>query len=146
VKTKSKKKYYNKYVSMPTIQVCNHFSDKFVPPCHVGYFINDDARKLRAGYICHTFYTSLLGTHLSANYTLRDKSGYLSFFSWRRLITYFLIYIWIRVYKLKVCLVCIFIFCFHFLFLFSENCFHFQKIKILKICLFWLLLFSVFKK
>ncbi|KAG5000491.1 hypothetical protein JHK87_021563 [Glycine soja] len=34
--------------------------------------------------------------------------------------------------KKLVCLVCIFIFCFHFLFSFSENCFHFQKIRILK--------------
>ena len=40
---------------------------------------------------------------------------------------------------LWVCLVCIFIFCFHFLFSFSENCFHFQKIRILKTCLVWLL-------
>jgi len=36
---------------------------------------------------------------------------------------------------LRVCLVCIFIFCFHFLFSFSENYFHFQKIRILKTCL-----------
>ena len=43
--------------------------------------------------------------------------------------------------SLRVCLVCIFIFCFHFLFSFSENCFHFQKIRILKICLVWLLVF-----
>jgi len=43
--------------------------------------------------------------------------------------------------KLRVCLVCIFIFCFHFLFSFSENCFHFQKIRIIKICLVWLFVF-----
>ena len=30
---------------------------------------------------------------------------------------------------------------FHFLFSFSENCFHFQKIRILKTCLVWLLVF-----
>jgi len=30
---------------------------------------------------------------------------------------------------------------FHFLFSFSENCFHFQNIRILKICLVWLLVF-----
>jgi len=30
---------------------------------------------------------------------------------------------------------------FHFLFSFSENCFHFQKIWILKICLVWFLVF-----
>ena len=30
---------------------------------------------------------------------------------------------------------------FYFLFLFSENCFHFQKIKILKTCLFWFFIF-----
>ena len=35
----------------------NHFSDKFVPLCYVGYFINGDGRKLKSGYICHTFYT-----------------------------------------------------------------------------------------
>ena len=38
-------------------------------------------------------------------------------------------------------MICIFIFYFHFLFSFSENCFHFQKIRILKICLVWLLIF-----
>ena len=25
--------------------VDNHFSDKFIPPCHVGYFINGDGQK-----------------------------------------------------------------------------------------------------
>ena len=40
-----------------------------------------------------------------------------------------------------MCLICIFIFCFHFQFSFSENCFHFQKIRILKTCLTWLLVF-----
>ena len=35
----------------------NHFSDTFVPPCHVSYFINGDKRKLTGRYICHTFYT-----------------------------------------------------------------------------------------
>jgi len=39
--------------------------------------------------------------------------------------------------SLGVCLVFIFIFCFHFL----KNCFHFQKIRILKTCLVWLLVF-----
>jgi len=37
--------------------VDNHFSDKFVSLCHIGYFINDDERKLTAGYIYCTFYT-----------------------------------------------------------------------------------------
>ena len=37
--------------------VDNHFNDKFVPLCRVGYFINGDRRKLTARYICHTFYT-----------------------------------------------------------------------------------------
>ena len=41
----------------------------------------------------------------------------------------------------RVYLVCIFIFCLHFLFSFSKNCFHFQNIRILKICLVWLLVF-----
>ena len=54
------KKYYDKYVPMLIIRdshVDNHFSDKFVPLCHVGYFINGDRRKLTVGYICCTFYT-----------------------------------------------------------------------------------------
>ena len=33
-------------------------SDKFVPMCHVDYFINDDKQKLTDEYICRTFYTS----------------------------------------------------------------------------------------
>ena len=37
--------------------VDNHFSDKFVHLCHVGYFINADRRKLTVEYICCTFYT-----------------------------------------------------------------------------------------
>ena len=40
---------YDKYVPMLAIKdghVDNHFSDKFVPLCHVAYFINDDRRKL----------------------------------------------------------------------------------------------------
>ena len=36
------KKYYDKYVSILTIHVDNHLSDKFVSPYHVGYFINGD--------------------------------------------------------------------------------------------------------
>jgi len=40
-----------------------------------------------------------------------------------------------------MCLVCIFIFYFYFLFSFSEDCFHFQKIRILKIRLVWLFVF-----
>jgi len=38
--------------------VDNHFSDKFVSLCHVGYFINDDRRKLTVGYICCIFILS----------------------------------------------------------------------------------------
>ena len=41
-----------------------------------------------------------------------------------------------------MCLVYIFTFYFYFLFLFFKNCFHFQKIRILKICLVWLFVFS----
>ena len=41
---------------MLTIQVGNYFSDKFVPPCYVSYFINTDGRKLMFEYICRTFY------------------------------------------------------------------------------------------
>jgi len=37
--------------------VDNYFSDKFVPLCHVGYFINGDEQKLTIEYICCTFYT-----------------------------------------------------------------------------------------
>ena len=51
---------HDKYVSMLTIKddhVDNHFSDKFVPMCHVSYFINSNRRKLSTEYICHTFYT-----------------------------------------------------------------------------------------
>jgi len=54
---KVKTKYYDKYALMLAIHVDNHFSDKFVPLCHVDYFINGDERKLTAGYICCTFYT-----------------------------------------------------------------------------------------
>ena len=57
---KVKKILYDKYAPMLTIRddhVDNNFSGKFVPLCHVDYFINDDGRKLTVGYICHTFYT-----------------------------------------------------------------------------------------
>ena len=37
--------------------VDNYFSDKFVPQCHINYFISGDRWKLTARYICHTFYT-----------------------------------------------------------------------------------------
>ena len=37
--------------------VDNHFNNKFVSLCHVGYFINGDGRMLKVGYICCTFYT-----------------------------------------------------------------------------------------
>jgi len=40
---------------MLVIHVDNHFSDEFIPPCHVSYFFNNDGRKLTAGYICHNF-------------------------------------------------------------------------------------------
>ena len=35
----------------------NYFSDKFVPMCHVDYFINGDEQKLTIGYICRIFYS-----------------------------------------------------------------------------------------
>ena len=38
--------------------VDNHLNDKFVPMCHVYYFINGDGQKLMTEYICRTFYTS----------------------------------------------------------------------------------------
>ena len=44
---KVKKILYDKYVPILTIRVGhigNHFSEKFVSLCHVGYFINDDGR------------------------------------------------------------------------------------------------------
>ena len=58
-KDESKKILYDKYVLMLTIKddhADNHFSDKFVPLCHIGNFINSDERKLMAKYIYHTFY------------------------------------------------------------------------------------------
>jgi len=42
-----------------TIHADNNLSDKFVPPCHVGYFINGDRRKLTARYIA---FCTLSGT------------------------------------------------------------------------------------
>ena len=35
----------------------NHFSDKFVPLCHVNYFINDDRCKLTVGCIFIVLFT-----------------------------------------------------------------------------------------
>ena len=57
---KVKKILYDKYVLMLKIrndQVDNHFNDKFVPLCHVGYFIKGNGRKLTTRYIYCTFYT-----------------------------------------------------------------------------------------
>ena len=57
---KIKKILYDKYVNILTSKddhVDNHFSEKFVPLYHVGYFTNGDGLKLIAGYICRTFYT-----------------------------------------------------------------------------------------
>ena len=57
---KVKKILYDKYAPMLAIRddhVVNHFSDKFVLLCHVGYFINGDRRKLIVEYIYRTFYT-----------------------------------------------------------------------------------------
>ena len=34
-------------------RINNHFSDNFVPLCHVDYFINGDRRKLTVICICH---------------------------------------------------------------------------------------------
>jgi len=42
MRNKKSRKYYDKYALMLTIHVDNHFTDKFVPPCHVGYFISGD--------------------------------------------------------------------------------------------------------
>ena len=57
---KVKKILCDKYVPMLAIRdghVDNHFSEKFIHLCHVGYFINEDERKLTVEYICRTFYT-----------------------------------------------------------------------------------------
>ena len=35
----------------------HHFHEKFVPSCHVCYFINNDRQKLTTEYIYRTFYT-----------------------------------------------------------------------------------------
>ena len=43
-KMKSKKKYYDKYAPILAIHVDNHFSDKFISPCQVDYFINGNGR------------------------------------------------------------------------------------------------------
>ena len=45
---------------MLAIHVNNHFSDNFVFLCHIDYFINDNERKLTAGYICRTFYNKCI--------------------------------------------------------------------------------------
>ena len=37
--------------------VGHHMNDKFVPLCHVDYFINSHGHKLTVKYICRTFYT-----------------------------------------------------------------------------------------
>ena len=42
---------------MLTTHVDHHFNDKFIPPYHVGHFINGDGHKLTTRYICRTFYT-----------------------------------------------------------------------------------------
>ena len=34
----------------------NRLSEKFISPCHINYFINDDIWKLTAGYIYRTLY------------------------------------------------------------------------------------------
>jgi len=58
-KMKSKKILYDKYapIAIRDDHVDNHFIDKFLSMCHVGYFINGDGWKLTAGYIWGTFYT-----------------------------------------------------------------------------------------
>ena len=59
-KQRVKKILYDKYTPMLAIRdghVDNHFNDKFVSLCHVGYFINGYLQKLTTEYICHTFYT-----------------------------------------------------------------------------------------
>ena len=51
------------YLTSIFVQFCqhdyidNHFNNKFVPLCHVGYFINSDGWKLTVRYICRIFYT-----------------------------------------------------------------------------------------
>ena len=56
-------------------------------PRHIGHFINGNGRKLTTGHIVALFTLSGLNfvfssfkTHLSANYTLRNKNRYLPFF------------------------------------------------------------------
>ena len=76
---KVKKILYNKYVNMLTIRddhVDNRFSEKFIPLCHVSYFIYDDRRKLTTKYIYHTIYT--FEFICLTNYSFRNKSKYLS--------------------------------------------------------------------
>ena len=55
-KDEKSKKYYDKYIPMLAIYIHNHSSDKFVPPYHIGYFINGGRQKLMAGYIYDTYY------------------------------------------------------------------------------------------
>ena len=57
---KSQKILYDKYAPMLKIRddhVDNHFNEKFVPLCHVDYFINGDEWKLTTEYISRIFYT-----------------------------------------------------------------------------------------
>ena len=57
---KVKKILCDKYALMLAIRddhLDNHFTNKFVPLCHVHYFINSDGQKLTVRYICRTFYT-----------------------------------------------------------------------------------------
>ena len=56
--------------------VDNRFSEKFIPLCHVSYFIYDDRRKLTTKYIYHTIYT--FEFICLTNYSFRNKSKYLS--------------------------------------------------------------------
>jgi len=46
------KKYNDKYAHILAIHVDNHFNDKFVSLCHVGYFTNDD-RQIYLSHFLH---------------------------------------------------------------------------------------------
>ena len=50
------KEYYDKYAPMLTIHVGNHFSDKFVPLCHLDYFINGDEPEVN----CQIYFSHFL--------------------------------------------------------------------------------------
>ena len=60
--------------------VSNHFIDKFIHLCHVGYFINSDERKLMVRYISRNFYTFKTKFYIFIFQAYKDKSDYLFLF------------------------------------------------------------------